>query len=133
MNSELKDLLFLDIETVAISPTYEQLDERLKTQWARKASFFRKDGNLSDEDLFYQRAGIYAEFGKIITIAVGLFTENEGGELGLRTKYFTSHDEHALLIQFKALLDKLGPNTKMCAHNGKEFDFPYISRRINWI
>ncbi|MEQ9412830.1 MAG: 3'-5' exonuclease [Cyclobacteriaceae bacterium] len=130
MNAELKDILFLDIETVAISENYSQLDERLKVQWARKAGFFRREEEHTDEYLFNTRAGIYAEFGKIVSIAVGMFTESEAGELGLRTKYFTSHDEAQLLTEFKQLLEKLGPATRMCAHNGKEFDFPYMSRRM---
>lgn len=130
MNAELKEILFLDIETVAITENFSQLDERLKVQWARKASFFKREETVSEADLFHQRAGIYAEFGKIVTVAVGMFTENENGEMGLRTKYFTSHDESQLLNEFKQLLEKLGPNTKLCAHNGKEFDFPYLSRRM---
>jgi DNA polymerase elongation subunit (family B) len=28
------------------------------------------------------------------------------------------------------MLDKADPKTKLCAHNGKEFDFPYLSRRM---
>lgn len=130
MNAELKDILFLDIETVAISENYKQLDDRLKVQWARKAGFLKKDSNQTDEELFHLRAGIYAEFGKIVSIVIGMFTENEKGELGLKTKYFTSHDEKKLLIEFKQLLEKLGPAVRMCAHNGKEFDFPYMSRRM---
>lgn len=130
MNADLKDILFLDIETVAIAESFQQLDERLKVQWARKASFFKRDEHQSDEDLFNTRAGIYAEFGKIVSIAIGMFTENEKGELGLRTKYFTSHNESTLLTAFNQLLEKLGPATKLCAHNGKEFDFPYLSRRM---
>jgi len=130
MNSELKDILFLDIETVAVSESYQKLDERLKVQWARKANFFRREENQTDEDLFELRAGIYAEFGKIVTIGIGMFTEGDNGDLGLRTKYFSSHDERQLLIDFKSLMEKLGPNTRLCAHNGKEFDFPYISRRM---
>lgn len=130
MNTELKEILFLDIETVSVSEKYDQLDERLKTQWARKANFFKREENQTDEDLFHLRAGIYAEFGKIVSIGIGMFTESEKGELGLRTKYFTSHDEAQLLKEFKQLLEKLGPATKMCAHNGKEFDFPYMSRRM---
>ncbi|MEQ9592589.1 MAG: 3'-5' exonuclease [Cyclobacteriaceae bacterium] len=129
MNTELRDILFLDIETVSITEDYAKLDERLKVQWARKANFFKRDELLSDEDLFNQRAGIYAEFGKIVSVAVGMFIETEG-KLRLRTKYFTSDDEKQLLLDFKALLDKLDPATKLCAHNGKEFDFPYLSRRM---
>ncbi len=130
MNAELKEILFMDIETVAAVESHDQLDERLKVQWARKASFFKRTAEQTDADLFYARAGIYAEFGKIVSVAIGMFTENEQGELGLKTKYFASHHEADLLKEFNALLEKLGPDTKLCAHNGKEFDFPYLSRRM---
>ena len=130
MNPALKNILFLDIETVGCVESYSLLSERLKTQWARKANFFKRDENQTDEDLFHEKAGIYAEFGKIIVIAIGKYTENEKGEIGLRTKYFADHDEKKLLTDFKAMLEKLDVSTKLCAHNGKEFDFPYMSRRI---
>jgi hypothetical protein len=130
MNVEFKDISFLDIETVAGVASYEQLDERLKVQWARKTIFLKRKEEQTDENLFNSRAGIYAEFGKIVSVAIGMFTENEQGELGLKTKYFTSHNEGELLKEFIQLLEKLGPNTKLCAHNGKEFDFPYLSRRM---
>lgn len=130
MNQNLKDILFLDIETVGCVEKYSLLSERLKTQWARKAGFFKREENQTDEDLFYEKAGIYAEFGKIIVIAVGRYTENEKGELGLKTKYFADHDEKKLLTEFKVMLEKLDLATKLCAHNGKEFDFPYMSRRM---
>ena len=68
---------------------------------------------------------------KIIVIAIGKYTENENGERGLKTKYFTSHDESVLLNEFKVALEKTDqPQLKLCAHNGKEFDFPYLSRRM---
>ena len=89
-------------------------------------------GDFVRETFFPYRnpVGETIEFGKIVSIAIGMFTENEKGELGLKTKYFTSHDEKKLLIEFKQLLEKLGPAVRMCAHNGKEFDFPYMSRRM---
>lgn len=130
MNAEFKEILFLDIETVAVAESYDKLDERLKVQWKRKSSFFKKTEEQTDADLFNTRAGIYAEFGKIVSIAIGMFTESENGELGLKTKYFASHHEAELLKDFIQLLEKLGPETKLCAHNGKEFDFPYLSRRM---
>jgi 3'-5' exonuclease len=130
MNADLKDILFLDIETVGCADQYDKLNERLKTQWARKAGFLRREEGQSNEELFYERAGIYAEFGKIVVIAVGVYTENEHGELGLRTKYFAEHDEKKLLTDFRNMLEKMGGSTKLCAHNGKEFDFPYICRRM---
>jgi 3'-5' exonuclease len=130
MSSELRDILFLDIETVAVTNTYQSLDERMKVQWSRKASFFKREENQSDEDLFHERAGIYAEFGKIVCISVGKFFDHESGELGLKTKAFYGHDEALLLQEFKSMLEKLGDPIKLCAHNGKEFDFPYLCRRM---
>jgi len=129
MHADLKDILFLDIETVSCVDQYHKLSERLKTQWARKAGFFKREENQTDEDLFHDKAAIYAEFGKIVVIAIGVYTENEKGELGLRTKYFADDDEKKLLTEFRNVLEKMGTATRLCAHNGKEFDFPYLCRR----
>jgi len=131
MSPDLRDILFLDIETVAGTEQYKDVGERLKTQWARKAGFFKqREEGSTDEDMYYERAGIYAEFGKIIVIGIGKFIENENGELALKTKALFDHDEKKLLEVFKATLDKMEVNLKLCAHNGKEFDFPYLSRRM---
>jgi len=130
MAPEFKDILFLDIETVAMTKNHSELDERFKTQWARKASFLKRQESQTDEDLFHERAGIYAEFGKIIVIAIGKYVDNAKGTTGLKTKYFAHDDEKTLLVEFKATLDKADPTTKLCAHNGKEFDFPFLSRRM---
>ncbi len=130
MSPEIRDIVFLDIETVAHHYDYSQLDERLKTQWARKAGFLKRDTGVSDEQLYHDRAGIYAEFGRVICIVVGRFAENDAGELMLRTKAYYGHDEKTLLTDFKTMLDKLDPATRLCAHNGKEFDFPYLCRRM---
>jgi 3'-5' exonuclease len=129
MNADLKDILFLDIETVGCANDYSKLNERLKAQWARKANFFKRDEGQTDEDLFYEKAGIYAEFGKIVVIAIGKYTE-ENGELGIRTKYFADHDEAKLLNEFRETVEKMGSAVRLCAHNGKEFDFPYMCRRM---
>ena len=131
MNQELRDILFLDIETVGCSDDYNSLDDRLKVQWARKANFFKqRDDQHTDETLFYERAGIYAECGKVIVIGIGRYTENEKGELGFKVKSLYGDDERKLLQEFKAIVDKMDASTKLCAHNGKEFDFPYLSRRM---
>ncbi len=131
MTTELKDILFLDIETVASTDNFAALDERLKVQWSRKASFLKREEGVTDEQLFHQRAGIYAEFGKIICIAVGKVIITESGQPGLKTKAYCGHDERTVLSEFKSMLDRLDPaGTKLCAHNGKEFDFPYLSRRM---
>jgi DNA polymerase elongation subunit (family B) len=131
MIQELRDVLFVDIETVASTNDFATLDERLKTQWARKAGFFKRDKEQTEEDLFHERAGIYAEFGKVVCIAVGKFFDHESGELGLKTKVYAGHDEKAVLSEFKSMIEKLDANTlRLCAHNGKEFDYPFLCRRM---
>lgn len=131
MIPELRDILFLDIETVASTHDYQSLDERLKTQWARKALFFKRDREQTDEEIFHERAGIYAEFGKIVCIAVGKFIDTESGELGLKTKAYYGDHEATLLEEFKTMIEKMDPaSLKLCAHNGREFDFPYLCRRL---
>lgn len=130
MIAELRDILFLDIETVACANNYFSLDERIRTQWQRKAAWLKREENITDEELFHQRAAIYAEFGKVVCIGIGLLRENNRGEPVLHLKAYCSHNEKDLLNDFRILLEKLGPATRLCAHNGKEFDFPYLSRRM---
>lgn len=131
MIPELRDILFLDIETVAVTENYQQLNERMKTQWSRKASFLRREEGQTDEFLFDQRAGIYSEFGKIICIGIGMLFDHESGGVGLKTKAYYGDDERSLLCEFKNVLEKLDSATlKLCAHNGREFDFPYLCRRM---
>ena len=129
MSNLLKNILFLDIETVSQTYDYQTVDERLKKQWARKASFLKRDAEVTDEDLYLERAGIFAEFGQIIVIGLAYFHQ-EGEEIQLRTKVLKSKDEKEILEGFKAILSKMNSDVRLCAHNGKEFDFPYLSRRM---
>ncbi|WPU91003.1 3'-5' exonuclease [Mucilaginibacter sabulilitoris] len=122
---DLHNLLVIDIETVPQYSSHEQLPENLQVLWDLKTQNQRKD---EDAGSFYQRAGIWAEFGKIICISAGIFTG--GKDIGLRVKSFAGHDEKELLAKFSALLFSQPTNLVLCAHNGKEFDFPYICRRL---
>lgn len=131
MIPKISDILFLDIETVSCHDDYQLLNERLKPLWDKKAHLIKKEEDECDASFFFKKAGIYAEFGKIVTIAVGfLFKADEG--YGLKVKAFTSDDEKQLLLDFKELLENgfKGNDIFLCAHNGKEFDFPYICRRM---
>lgn len=126
----LKDILFIDIETVSAAGSYDQLNERLKTLWSRKASFLKKDETTTEEELYFRRAGIYAEFGKVVTIGMGFFQQEESG-LTFRVKALYDNDEKALLEKFSSVLARMkSDNLRLCAHNGREFDFPYLSRRM---
>lgn len=123
-----ENVFFLDIETVPQYQSFDQLPENMQALWKRKASHI--DANAQPADV-YSRAGIYAEFGKIICISVG-FLKMENGEYHFRVKSFYNDDEAILLTDFAKLLEMRAnkPDHFLCAHNGKEFDFPYISRRM---
>ncbi len=126
---KLEDVLFLDIETVPQTPDYAQLPDDLKPYWDKKATYLIK-GDETPESIF-GRSGIYAEFGKIICISAGFIVQRDG-ERYFRVKSFYGDDEIALLSGFSVMLNRFGakPKANLCAHNGKEFDFPYISRRM---
>ncbi|WP_025764007.1 3'-5' exonuclease [Dyadobacter tibetensis] len=128
-----RSLLLLDIETVCSPGTYHELPERLQSLWDKKAaSLIRKeDQGASPADLFYEKGAIYAEFGKVVCIAFGAFFWNEKEEISYKVRSFQGHDEAVLLQEFKALIEKYAPEELiLCAHNGKEFDFPYLCRRM---
>jgi len=131
-NQFTKNILFLDIETVSCKENYESLSEPLRILWDKKAKFLNGTDPLDAGKLFFEQAAIYAEFGKIIVIALGLLTCNEQDIWTLRIKGLQDHDEKALLVCFKQMLiEKFSHQTmQLCAHNGKEFDFPYLCRRM---
>ncbi len=122
-------VLFLDIETVPLQPSFSNLSKEFQEFWDKKSQHFRKENQTSEE--VYNRAGIYAEFGKIICVSFGLIYNKETSR-NLRLKSICNDDEKALLLEFAQLLDKMNTSKDLilCAHNGKEFDFPYLSRRM---
>lgn len=126
------DILFLDIETVAQASSYQELDTRWKDLWDIKAQYINRHHPEETCESAYHRAGIYAEFGKIICISCG-FIHGEGEERQLIIKSFSGDDEKQLLEDFKEMLVRKwagNANKFLCAHNGKEFDFPYLCRRM---
>ena len=124
----LETILFLDIETVPQTPHFSDLDETTQQLWETKSQYQRGE-EISAED-FYHRAGIWAEFGKIICISVGFF-KIQGDKRSFRTTSFHG-EEVKILKDFKNLLTTHFSQAShlLCAHNGKEFDFPYIARRM---
>lgn len=131
MNKDaLQNILFLDIETVAETEKFETLSERKQQLWEKKSAWFREAEDKSAEEM-YEKAGIYAEFGKVVVISVGYFSHVEP-ELKLRITAFSGHSEQEVLQGFADLLNKHfdQKNLKLCAHNGKEFDFPFMARRM---
>ena len=126
----LHNILFLDIETAGQFPSFSEVPEPFQKLWAEKTKFQRKD-EITPAD-YYARAGIYAEFGKVICICCGVF-QAKGSDTVFIIKTFAGDDECALLNQFALFLsqDVIGKaRMKLCAHNGKEFDYPYLCRRM---
>lgn len=122
----IENILFLDIETVPQIDTWDNLDSNTQYLWDKKTKSQRKD-EIEASDFYEQRAGIMAEFGMIVCISIGMI-DNNSGKLKIKT---FSGDERNLLISFCELFNSPRLNNIiLCAHNGKEFDFPYIARRL---
>ncbi len=130
-NLDITKILFLDIETVPQKKDYDQLSDAEKQLWDKKTDQLNsRNVEPIPSSEMYDRAGIYAEFGKIVCISVGFIAA--GSVPVLRIKSFYGEDEKQLLTQFGSLIAShfSAPDQFLCGHNGKEFDFPYISRRM---
>lgn len=122
----LEKVLFLDIETVPQNGQWQDMPETDQYLWDKKTRFQRKE-DFTAEDFYHERGGIMAEFGKIICISVGILEKN--GKLMIKSFY--GDDEKKLLEEFGEIFNR--PKLRdviLCAHNGKEFDFPWIARRF---
>ena len=131
-NIKIEKILFLDIETVPMVSNYDKMPERLRKLWDKKTEILKKNDRMISEELkspdhYFSRAGIYAEFGKIVCISTGFIRNEE-----LRIKSFYGDDEKQLLLEFTDMITKSTGKTFQffCAHNGKEFDYPYLTRRL---
>jgi DNA polymerase elongation subunit (family B) len=135
--SELQKIMFLDIETVPQTADYKDISPELRHIWEDKFALIQKrmpekyNDQTTAEEAFHTSAGIYSEFGKIVCISVG-FIYYQGAEIHFRTKSFAGDDEKKLLVDFTTLIVKFCTtrDQTLCGHNIKEFDIPYICRRL---
>ncbi len=125
------NILFLDIETVSQYDSYKQLPDDWKEFWDFKAGLINRNKEEETSETSYPRASIYAEFGKIICISCG-YLQGTKDDRKLNIKSFSGDDELTLLKEFAAMMQKWSGDAEkfLCAHNGKEFDYPYICRRM---
>ena len=130
LDIRLENVLFLDIETVPVTRDYQMLNEHMQELWDKKVAIPVKNEEGLPEEL-WERGGLYAEFGKIICISAGIFS-NLVEPRRFRIKSFAGDDEAEILKGFSNLLEKFRPgkDLNLCAHNGKDFDFPFIGRRM---
>lgn len=135
---DVSKVLFLDIETVSEQAVYADLSDDFKGLWKLKARHILRqyDEAITEEQAsaaYEDRAGIFAEFGKIVCISVGFVYRNHDGKLGVRLKSFADEDEQKVLQAFAELVEQHYNNTAthfLCGHNIKEFDIPYVCRRM---
>jgi DNA polymerase elongation subunit (family B) len=130
----LKHILFIDIETVPIEPEFNFLTKSLQTEWERKARFLKSNikENPEPSDLFEEKAGIFSEFAKVVCISFGSLQQQDG-TWRLRLKSIVNENEKDLLQEFCAMVSRFNdyyPDLKFCGHNIKEFDIPFLCRRM---
>jgi len=127
----LHNILFLDIETVSQYPSYNEMSKEWKDLWDLKSVYLLRNRENENPESIYSRAAIYAEFGKIICISCGVIPSNSP-EKKIIIKSFCGEEEKVVLFQFSEMLNKWTTDSSkyLCAHNGREFDFPYLCRRL---
>jgi DNA polymerase elongation subunit (family B) len=126
--NQLENMLFLDIETVPQTFFYDELTPETRTLFEAK-NRMKITEEKTGAQVYQDLGGIQSEFGKIVCISVGMVKNSVTGRT-IRVKSFAHDDEFTLLSQFKRLLDDHYRNGILCGHNAKEFDFPYLCRRM---
>ena len=128
----LSELLLFDIETVPQAPSFDELDAESQFLFRQKLAKTMPE-ELSDEEKYGKKAGILAEFGKIICISLAIFEVGADGSRALRMQTLSGHDEVEILRSFTVFCDSIHrriPNFQFAGHNVREFDIPYICRRL---
>jgi len=135
---DLKRILFIDIETVATHSSYEELSTDMQKHWLRKAGQLKIDIDFDTENdrakqLYLDKAGIYAEYAKVVCVSAGLLSTNGDEIESVRLRSFYGHDEKTILQEFAEVLNKHFNRINrffLCGHNLREFDVPFLCRRM---
>ena len=132
MIKNFKNILFIDIETASGVNTYTSLTVNMQKLWLRKARSLMNPLQKPLEDLYFERAALFPEFGRIISIGMGFLFYNKNKELSLKVKTISNKNEKDLLLEFNHFIESTYPSKELSlvAHNGKEFDFPYLCKRM---
>lgn len=131
--NDLENILFIDCETAPVAPTYQDLPERMQPLWDKKSRRYQNQApDKSSAELFADKAGIHAEFAKVVCISAGYLQFDDEKIPHITMKSWCGADEAEILQEFGRMLDKytaVKDGRRLCAHNGKEFDFPFLGRR----
>lgn len=132
MIKNFKNSLFIDIETASGRASFSELSVNMQKLWLRKAKSLLNPAQRPLEDLYFERAALFPEFGRIISIGIGFLFYNKEKELSLKVKTISHENEKDLLLDFIQFINSTYPSKELSlvAHNGKEFDFPYLCKRM---
>ncbi len=125
-----KNLLFIDVKTVAGAASFDLLDSRMQRQWEAKISRYKDEEPWTVAEWYDNRASFSAEFGKIVSIGIGGLIWDDDDQPHLKVKVLTNDDELTILEAFNQIIGRYKGALTFCAHNGKEFDYPYLCRRM---
>ena len=130
---QLENILFLDIETASNVADYGDMSERMQELWDKKSKRYARDYEEETDTatIYRDKAAIHAEFGRVVCISCGYLRFGEDGNAVLKMRSFWGENEKKLLSEFAENVNKFcgRPGRLLAAHNGKEFDFPYLGRR----
>lgn len=128
----LFDLFLIDIETVPQVSNINELSGEGRKLFFDKISKTMPE-KFDEEDMYLKKAGILAEFGKVICISLGFFFKDKADRICLKIKSISGHNEKVLLDEFIAITDKFFQHKnrfQFAGHNIREFDVPFLCRRM---
>lgn len=131
---DLKNILYFDVESAGQYPSYEEMElqnPRLAKLWAKRAKYFRDNSpemaKLSDADIYLHKAGMEAEFGRVICVSFGLIEDNGSARF---TSFFGEDEKDILVKSNKILSNAAAKGMKICGHNIKSFDIPFLGKKM---
>lgn len=128
-----ENILFFDIETAPAFATFADADADTQHLWQQKTDK-QHAGEPYDLEESYLQAGLSAEFGRVVCISCGIITRNANGQREITTTSYCSGNERELLDGFRKMLNAFTMGSynrrRLCGHNIREFDVPFIGRRM---
>ena len=120
---KIEHILFIDLETAPIQYRYNELSQTTKELWDKKMLYVKD----TTPEQHYAKAGVFAEFAKVVCIGLGFMSNGK-----FRTKAIAGENEKEILMEFSSLMKSHFYKEEhfLCAHNGKEFDYPFLCRRL---
>ncbi len=120
----MRDVLYLELATAGRYRTLEEAPPGYQRLWGEWNAW-------REEQPDFGRAALYAEFGQVVGMSLGYHLE-DGPQEEFRISSWVG-DEAAILGEFLRVVKSLTKSKRrlrICSHNGKSFDFPYLSKRL---